>query len=336
MDGGFFHRGPLRSAEHRRASRVLAGEAGRGHGCPRVRAGAGRAVKRGPLDDREAQGTARQEGARRTAGGVLEVQEALHKQGLLLAPRQRRETPCRLRRQNKPARKTPAARSRRCGRAARSAPTAESSHARRQQQDRQVAVARKCAPTVEASLARSQRRRRDVAVARKRAPTGEAAVRNALSLAAAKQPRVQGAGGKIGTWRSRCAQRSCRSSVGPRRVVACDRNTASLTTHSGKPQSPRTHGHRDPPRHRPLRPRRTARRPHRRFPTAAPAGLSAPARRRGGAVRSIPMRGTRFPPHRARATPMPRASSSCGHCRQRHTASLRAAKTRARSACQGP
>ncbi|MCE3001570.1 MAG: hypothetical protein LW860_02540, partial [Xanthomonadaceae bacterium] len=74
-------------------------------------------VKRGPLDDREAQGTARQEGARRTAGGVLEVQEALHKQDLLLAPRQRRETLCRLRRQNNPARKTPAAESRRGGRA---------------------------------------------------------------------------------------------------------------------------------------------------------------------------------------------------------------------------
>src|SRR5512147_71872 len=132
MDGGFVHRGPLRSAEHRRASRVLAGEAGRGHGWPRVRAGAGRAVKRGPLDDREAEGTARQEGARRTAGGVLEVQEALHKQGLLLAPRQRRETLCRLRWQDKLACKTPAARARRGGRAARSAPTNEASRGREQ------------------------------------------------------------------------------------------------------------------------------------------------------------------------------------------------------------
>jgi len=126
MDGGFVHRGPLRSAEHRRAPRVSAPKGSR----PRMAASRLRAQdahSADPLGDREAQGTARQEGARRTAGGVLEVQEALHKQGLLLAPRKRRETPCRLRQQNKPARKTTATRKPCGGRAARSAPTAETS-----------------------------------------------------------------------------------------------------------------------------------------------------------------------------------------------------------------
>src|SRR5512147_1465130 len=141
MDGGFVHRGPLRSAEHRRASRVVAGEAGRGHGWPRVRAGAGRAVKRGPLGDREAEGTARQEGARRTAGGVLEVQEALHKQGLLLGPRQRRETLCRLRQQPNLAGKATSPRTKRGGRAARSAPTIDASRTSRERQERDGTVA---------------------------------------------------------------------------------------------------------------------------------------------------------------------------------------------------
>jgi hypothetical protein len=116
MDGGFVHRGPLRSAEHRRALRVSAPKGSR-PGIAASRPRAQDAHSADPLGDREAQGTARQEGARRTAGGVLEVQEALHKQGLLLAPRKRRETLCRLRRQNNLALKTPAARSRRGGRA---------------------------------------------------------------------------------------------------------------------------------------------------------------------------------------------------------------------------
>jgi hypothetical protein len=51
-----------------------------------------RAVKREPRADREAQGTARQEGARRRDGVCLGVQGALHKQGPLLGPRQRTET----------------------------------------------------------------------------------------------------------------------------------------------------------------------------------------------------------------------------------------------------
>ena len=191
MDGGLVHRGPLRSAEHRRASRVLAGEAGRGHGCPRVRAGAGRAVKRGPLDDREAQGTARQEGARRTAGGVLEVQEALHKQGLLLAPRKRRETPCRLRRQNNLACKTPAARSRRDGRAqARS--YGRGRGARRLRQERYVAVA------LHAALLQRRARTQDASSKIDR-------WRLRASALLQSRPRLQEASGDVETWRSRAS-----------------------------------------------------------------------------------------------------------------------------------
>ena len=55
---------------------------------------------------------------------------------------------------------------------------------------------------------RRQQQDRNVTVARKRAPTDEAAARNALSLATTKQPRTQVACGKIETWRSRCTQRS--------------------------------------------------------------------------------------------------------------------------------
>jgi hypothetical protein len=81
--------------------------------------------------------------AGRTAGGVLEVQEALHNQGLLLAPRQRRETLCRLRRQDNLGNKTPTARPKRSGRAARSAPTPENTalHVRRARPERKVTVA---------------------------------------------------------------------------------------------------------------------------------------------------------------------------------------------------
>ena len=128
----------------------------------------------------------------------------------LLQVKQRRETLCRLRRQNNPRGKTPAARSRRCGRAqarsygrglARKTPAARSRRGGRAQARsygrwrretlcrlrgrnnlaRKTPAARsagggraaRSAPTVEVSRARRLRRGRDVTVARKRAPTGD-------------------------------------------------------------------------------------------------------------------------------------------------------------------
>jgi len=164
------------------------------------------------------------------------VQEALHKQGLLIAPRQRRETPCRLRHQCNPALKTPAARSKRGGRAARSAPTVEAST---QDASGKIETWRSRASALLRERARCKtlaarsrgggraqarsyergrdtrrlRQDRDVAVARKRAPTGVAAVRNALSLAATRRPGVRDASGGIDGAVARKRAPTCEASM---------------------------------------------------------------------------------------------------------------------------